>query len=344
MKYDLKKRVFLLKKYFEFKEIVLVQRAYRTEFKCKDAPSHCIIKNIAFTFEKTGSVMYMAPKLKEISKKRNDAVNQVKKVISENPTLSSRKAVSLVNVSRSLILSVLHDDLHLKSYKIQEWQKLEPHDYQKRVDFANWFLNRPKNSEFNLICCDEAWFFLTQPINKQNNRFWSESRPLEGIELPLHDEKVMVWCAISANKVYGPYFFLETVNQYNYLKMLQDFFWPKQLRTADYEKYYFQQDGATPHTANIVQEWLTSKFGSKFIDKLKWPPRSPDLNPCDFYLWGYLKSKVYNPLPKTLDDLKANIINEIKKISKDVLKLTFSNFKKRCELVINAEGGFIEEK
>jgi len=44
----------------------------------------------------------------------------------------------------------------------------------------------------------------------------------------------------------------------------------------------------------------------------KWPPRLPDLNPCDFYLGGYLKSKVYSPLPKTLEDLKANIEREIK--------------------------------
>ena len=126
--------------------------------------------------------------------------------------------------------------------------------------------------------------------------------------------------------------------------MLQTFFWPKQLRTHDYQKYYFQQDSATPHTVGLVQDWLTSKFHQKFITKFRWPPRSPDLNPCDYYLWGYLKSKVYNPLPKTLDDLKTNIEREIKNIPKDVLKSTFLNFRKRCELVISAQVGHIEEK
>jgi hypothetical protein len=28
-----------------------------------------------------------------------------------------------------------------------------------------------------------------------------------------------------------------------------------------YKNYYFQQDGATPHRANVVQTWLTGKFG-----------------------------------------------------------------------------------
>jgi hypothetical protein len=53
-------------------------------------------------------------------------------------------------------------------------------------------------------------------------------------------------------------------------------------------------------------------------------PRSSDLNPCDFF-WGYLKSEVYNSLPKTLDELKENAEREIKKISKDVSNSTFLN-------------------
>ena len=157
----------------------------------------------------------------------------------------------------------------------------------------------------------------------------------------IFDEKVLVWCAMSSERIYGPHFFASTVNQYNYLNMLKKRFWTKVVR-EDYEKYYFQQDGASPHTANKVQKYLKSKFKDKFIDKNRWPPRSPDLNPCDFYLWGYLKARVYNPLPNTIDDLKFNIEREIKKINKDVLKNVFLNFVKRCDLVIEAKGSHID--
>ena len=75
-----------------------------------------------------------------------------------------------------------------------------------------------------------------------------------------------------------------------------------------------------------------------------WPPRSPDLNPCDYFLWGYLKSKVYYPLPKTIEDLQVNIEREIKKINKNILKNTFVNFRKRLNLVIEAGGGHIKNK
>ena len=73
-------------------------------------------------------------------------------------------------------------------------------------------------------------------------------------------------------------------------------------------------------------------------------PRPPDLNPCDVFLWGYLKSKVCNPQPKTLEDLKQNIRNKIETLKRPLLESTFNNMKKRLKLVIAANGGHIKNK
>jgi transposase len=54
---------------------------------------------------------------------------------------------------------------------------------------------------------------------------------------------------------------------------------------------------------------MKNKGKKRILFKDKWPPRSPDLNPYDF-LWGNLKSRTY-PLPKTLDELKANTERKI---------------------------------
>ena len=83
---------------------------------------------------------------------------------------------------------------------------------------------------------------------------WLNERPEDWTEKPLHDAKVLVWSAISCRKIYGHYFFEETVNQQPYLDMLKIFFWPKHYRAESHKKYYLQQDGDTPHTANTVQE------------------------------------------------------------------------------------------
>jgi hypothetical protein len=131
------------------------------------------------------------------------------------------------------------------------------------------------------------------------------------IEAPLHDAKILVWCAIYAKRIFGPFYFSESVKKENYLEMLQNYFWPKVVRTSGYRNYYFHQDGAPAHTADIVQDWGTLKFGEKFLKKNMWPPRSPGMNPCDYFLWGHLKSVVYNPFPKNIDELKANLEKEI---------------------------------
>ena len=344
MKYNLVQRVFLVKKVYELKEISLVQRAFRREYPKDGTPNYSVIKNILSNFEKYGSVAHVPPKHKNLGQKREMAKKQLENMVPDFPKLSIRKAASAVGVSPTLVYHIFTDDLHLKPYKFHLWHKLEDKDYEKRLNFAHWFLKQPESTHEYIICSDEAYFYLTLPLNNQNNRQWSKSNPYIGIEKPLNDQKNLVWCAISANRVFGPYYFEDTVNQHNYLEMLKNYFWPKVLKTAEYKKYYFQQDGARPHTAKTVQTWLKDQFGKKFIDKDMWPPRSPDLNPCDFFLWGHLKSMAYNPLPKTLDDLKANIEREIKKISKNILKSNFLNFQKRCELIISAEGGHIEIK
>ena len=36
-------------------------------------------------------------------------------------------------------------------------------------------------------------------------------------------------------------------------------------------------------------------LSKRFEHLLLWPPRSPDLTPCDVFLWGYVKDNAYKP-------------------------------------------------
>jgi hypothetical protein len=63
-------------------------------------------------------------------------------------------------------------------------------------------------------------------------------------------------------------------------------------------------------------------------------PRSPDLSTCDFYLWGYLKGKVYETNPHTLDELKENIRSAIEAIDVIVLRQVYLNMITRAQNVL----------
>ena len=54
---------------------------------------------------------------------------------------------------------------------------------------------------------DEAHFQLSGFVNKQNCRFWGSANPRIIYQRPLHPAKVMVWCAVTAKHIIGPYFF-----------------------------------------------------------------------------------------------------------------------------------------
>jgi hypothetical protein len=84
---------------------------------------------------------------------------------------------------------------------------------------------------------------------------------------------------------------------------------------------YFMQDVATAHTATYSIKVLNKVFEDRLISRRLWPARSPDLNPCDFYLWGNQKDKVYSNNPHTLVELKQNIRETILSIEVSELKL-----------------------
>ena len=80
---------------------------------------------------------------------------------------------------------------------------------------------------------------------------------------------------------------------------------------------WFHQDGATCHTAEITFDILRPVFEDCIINRrpdVVWPPRSCDLTPLDYFLWGAVKDKRYADKPETIDALKDNIHEAIGEI------------------------------
>ncbi|EFN75581.1 hypothetical protein EAI_08637, partial [Harpegnathos saltator] len=151
-----------------------------------------------------------------------------------------------------------------------------------------------------------------------------------------HPQKVTVWCGFWAGGVIGPYFFENdvgeaiTVNGERYRTMITNFFWPK-LNDMDVDMW-FQQDGATCHTADATVDILHERFEGMVISRrgdVNWAPCSCDLTPLDFLLWGFLKSQVYANKPQPTDALKVNIIQVIAQIQPDLCDRIIENWTTR---------------
>ena len=102
--------------------------------------------------------------------------------------------------------------------------------------------------------------------------------------------------------------------------MITEYFW-SQVDDMDLDDMYCQQDGATSHTASVTFNLLETKFGERVISRngpVGWSPRSYDLTPLDYFLWGYVRFMVYANYPATIDKFRTNIEREIAAVSTDL--------------------------
>ncbi|GFV41323.1 DUF4817 domain-containing protein [Trichonephila clavipes] len=168
-----------------------------------------------------------------------------------------------------------------------------------------------------ILFSDEAHFWLNGYINKQNCRIWSEANPQVYVETPLHPEKLTVWCALWAGGIIGPFFF-------------------KNDEGHNGTELWFQQDGATCHTARATIYLLKDTFGDRPIScfgPVNWPLRSCDLTPLDYFLWGYVKSLIHADKLQTLDHLEDNIRRVIADIRPQMLEKVIENWTSRLDYI-----------
>lgn len=280
-------------------------------------------------------------------------VDRVREAIQRSPARSARRPASELGISKSTVKRILHKDLGFHPYKLISVQKLSEGDYQQRLTFAQTVLDMfEENEDLTIIMSDQAHFHLNGVVNKQNCRFWASENPREMHQRPLHSPKVTVLCGIGKCRIFGPFFFKEdgstvTVNSARYVNMFENFF-KQELRRRGINRrdVWFQQDGTTAHTArasmNVVRAAFPNREISRFGD-VPWPPRSPDLSMCDFYLWGYLKSRLYEGKPSTLEELKTAIRDRIEEIDEETVGRVEANFRERLQTCVRVNGHHLND-
>ncbi|GBL62149.1 hypothetical protein AVEN_225592-1 [Araneus ventricosus] len=75
---------------------------------------------------------------------------------------------------------------------------------------------------------------------------------------------------------------------------------------------------------------------------MAWPPRSPDITPLDFYLWGYVKQHVYSERINDINNLKQRIMDVIHSVTPDVLTLVCQELDYRLDVCRATNGAHIE--
>ena len=130
----------------------------------------------------------------------------------------------------------------------------------------------------------------------------------------------------------------EVSNQIN--ENLNQLYTPNQKRLL-----WFQQDGATPHTAHATMAHLRTLFGNRIWSlqaELEWSLHYPDLAPIDFFFWDAAKAEVYKEKFCSLRQLKQAVESFTQSVTTDTCCRMIENFAVCINACANRNGAHIE--
>ena len=302
-----KQRIKLVFLYAEFKNFEEVRRQYKKHFTTPP-PQATTISRLVRKFAETGSVHDRNRPGRPNTIVTSETIQAVEELFIATPQTSVRAGALEMDISPSSFYHAAKET-GFRPYRPYTVVELSDDDFDRREDFCERFLAKIKEKPTlidNVLWSDESNFKLNGVVNRHNCCYWAPSNPNEQIPIAEKAPGITVWCGIHSGGIVGPFFFEGTVTGARYLGMLEKDLWPIISRW----RMHFQQDGASPHYAIPVRRWLDKKFKDHWIGRrgpLEWPARSPDLSPCDFFLWGYLKNIVYQERPATIEQLKSRI-------------------------------------
>ncbi|KAJ4436248.1 hypothetical protein ANN_18879 [Periplaneta americana] len=236
--------------------------------------------------------------------------------VNMTPSISTRRVALQVNVPHTTVW-ILLKEYQLYPYHLQRVQALSPADYPARVRFCQWFLQQcgvNPNFPALVLFTDEAQFTRDGVTNFHYQHVWAYENPRATV--PSHHQvrfSLNMWAGIIGDRLVGPHILVNRLTGQAYTNFLENTI-PHVLEDTlliNRQHIHFLHDGAPAHFSRTARRYLDRRFPDRWIDRgspIAWPPRSPDLNPLDFYLWGHLKSLVYSSPVPDLESLRNRIV------------------------------------
>ena len=254
-----------------------------------------------------------------------------------------------LGISHGTALRVLHKDLGLKkrSAKLVPY-KLTQEDMRKCREFCQDFIQRvclQVHFMLSVVTTDEAWFYVLETCTKEENKQWlaaGDDRPQvprcprsckKLLVVPFFDRHGLVHVETLQN---------QTVKAANLLPLLKHVRHSLLLRHLQVRRRpartLLHMDNALAHRAKPVQDWLIAEEWRQ----LPHPPYSPDLSPCDFFLFPLLKRRLQGKNYGDIPRLAAAVNRELAEITQAQWRMCFADWLHRYRKCLLFQGWYFE--
>lgn len=278
-------------------------------------------------------------------------VDQVLELVMQDSRITYAQLEHETGLSSGTINVILHKELRLRKlcarwipHSLTLAQKLS------RVDFCKSMLKRfvdgTSRAVSDILTGDETWIYHYDPETKRQSKEWVE----EGAPPPTKVRRArsvgkQMWAIFFRSSGFVAAVPLEdrktvTADWYTTVCL------PKVITSIDSQRektgvrgILLHHDNASSHTALRTREFLENSG----LKTLPHPPYSPDLAPCDFWLFSRIKDELRGKRFSTNEELAGALFEVIDNIPKDEWKMCFNKWFIRMKKCIECHGEYFEK-
>ena len=273
----------------------------------------------------------------------------MKKIVLANRRIIVREVAEDLDISIGSCHSIFTDNLGMRRVAAKFVPKLLNFDQkQQRVTIANELLDSVRhdpNLLQRVITGDESWVYGYDVETKAQSSQWKlshEPRPKKARQIR-SNVKVLLTVFFDCRGVVHHEFLPQggTVNKEYYLQVMRNLREAIRQKRPDLWKnknWLLHHDNAPAHTSLLVRNFL-AKTNTIMMPQ---PPYSPDMAPCDFFLFPKLKRPMKGRRYATIDEIKTASKEELNKITKNDFWKCFEDWKKHWHKCIISNGNYFE--
>jgi len=286
---------------------------YQRHFPNRRIPTRRVFTRVYQTLRDTGTLPSVRITAKHVVNEGVDEEKGIVHMVQSSPRASMQRIARRLHVPHTRVWRTLHAD-GMYPYHVQLVQLLGPGDFAQRLEFCKW-LNGSRQLHRYILFTDEAQFTGDGVNNTHNSHVWADVNPHAAVESNFQLRfSVNVWCAVLDDQLFGLFILEGRLTGEVYLRFLQEKL-PRLLEVVPLNKrghMYLQHDEASLHFSREIRNFLNYHFPGWWIGRggpHNWPARSPDLDPLDYCVWGWMKELVYSVKVGTWDALLGRILD-----------------------------------
>lgn len=283
------------------------------------------------------------------NKNRNELVQKIREIIAIDGNFTVRMLAEELGINRETVRQILTKDLGKKKV----CARFVPHELNEdqkhaRVEHCKDIISTAENNpDFldSIITGDETWCFKYDPETKRQTAQWKSKGEPKPKKLRLQKSKIktMLITFYDSKGIVHKEFVPEgqTITGEYYLEVLHRL-WSRIVRVRpeypEGKQLFLLHDNAPPHKTKKVNEFLMQKQ----ICVIGHPPYSPDLSPCDYFLFPKLKTAMKGAFYDDIPAIQAAVTQVLKSIPEYDIKKSMHALVDRAKRCIDSNGTYFE--